>query len=42
MTKVLKLVIKMIFGVWVTDANTPFRLMNRDVLERYIDKVPKN
>lgn len=31
-TKVLKCVIKLIFGVKVVDANTPFRLMNRDSL----------
>lgn len=41
-TKVLKLVLRMIFGVKVTDANTPFRLMTRDVLSRYIGEVPHN
>ncbi len=30
-TKVLKLVIWICFGVKVTDANTPFRLMNAEV-----------
>ena len=41
-TKVLKLVIRLIFHVKVTDANTPFRLMKRSVLERYIGKIPKD
>ena len=41
-TKVLKLVIRLIFGVSVQDANTPFRLMKRELLNRYIDKVPKD
>ena len=26
----------------VTDANTPYRLMNADTLKRYIDLVPEN
>jgi len=41
-TKVLKLVIRLIFGVSVTDANTPFRLMKREILEKYIPKIPKD
>lgn len=41
-TKTLKLVIKICFGVMVTDANTPFRLMKADTLKRYIDLVPKD
>lgn len=40
-TKVLKLVLKIIFGINVTDANTPYRLMSRKVLEKYMDKVPE-
>jgi glycosyltransferase involved in cell wall biosynthesis len=39
-TKVLKLVLLLIFGVRITDANTPFRLMKRELLERHIQKVP--
>lgn len=39
-TKVLKLVLKMIFGIKITDANTPFRLMKRELLEKYIKKIP--
>ncbi len=41
-TKVLKLVIRLIFGVSVQDANTPFRLMKRELLNRYIDRIPKD
>ena len=39
-TKTLKLVLILIFGISVTDANTPFRLMNVKVLKKYIDKIP--
>jgi len=41
-TKALKLVIKICFGVVVTDANTPFRLMKAQTLKRYIGLVPKD
>ena len=41
-SKVLKFVLKLIFGVNVTDANTPFRLMKRAILEKYIGSVPKD
>lgn len=41
-TKTLKFVIKLCFGVTVTDANTPFRLMKADTLKRHIDLVPKD
>ena len=41
-TKVLKGVIKIIFHENVTDANTPFRLMNRDSLQECIKYIPKN
>ena len=41
-TKTLKLVLRIIFGVKVTDANTPFRIMKREVLEKYIEDVPKD
>ena len=41
-TKTLKAVIRVCFGVTVTDANTPYRLMNADTLKRYIDLVPEN
>ncbi len=41
-TKILKLVIKLCFKVTVKDANTPFRLMKADTLEKYIDMIPEN
>lgn len=41
-TKILKLTIRVCFGVTVTDANTPFRLMKADTLKKYIDLVPEN
>lgn len=40
-TKVLKLVLKLCFGVTVTDANTPFRLMDAVTLQKYIGYVPE-
>ena len=41
-TKVLKYVLLCIFHLKITDANTPYRLMSRKVLEKHIDKVPEN
>lgn len=39
-TKTLKLVIRLCFGVTVTDANTPFRLMRAETLRQYIGLIP--
>ena len=41
-TKTLKFVIKICFGVSVTDANTPFRLLNSETLKKYINLIPKD
>ena len=41
-TKVLKFVIWLCFGVSVTDANTPFRLMKSGTLSKYIGLIPKD
>ncbi len=41
-TKTLKFVIKLCFGVTVTDANTPFRIMKTSTLKKYIGFVPKD
>lgn len=41
-TKVLKLVVFCIFGVKVTDCNTPFRLMQKSVLQKRLKQVPEN
>ena len=34
--------LKMIFGVKVKDANAPFRLMRRELVTKYIQKLPKD
>lgn len=41
-TNILKYILKLIFGVYVEDANTPFRLMHKDVLKKYIKRIPKD
>lgn len=41
-TRTLKAVIRICFGVRVTDANTPFRLMNGETLKKYIGLIPEN
>lgn len=40
-TKVLKGTIKMCFGVNVTDANTPFRLMKANILKENLKLIPE-
>lgn len=39
-TKTLKLVLRLIFGLNITDANTPYRLMKREVLQKHIKRIP--
>ena len=39
-TNVLRLVVRLVFGVKVRDANTPYRLMKRETLEKYINIIP--
>lgn len=41
-TKTLKLVCKLCFHVTLTDANTPFRLMQADTLKENLTMVPQN
>ncbi len=41
-TKTLKFVLYCVFGLKITDANTPFRLISRDVLNKYINQIPKD
>ena len=41
-TKTLKLVLFLIFHLNVVDANTPFRLIKREVLEKYISLIPEH
>ena len=39
-TKTLRLVVWLMFHVWVTDANTPFRLMDSRKLKPVMDVIP--
>jgi len=39
---VLRKILKIVFGVKVKDANAPFRLMKRELVEKYIGKMPEN
>lgn len=41
-TKTLRFVVWMMFGVWVKDANTPFRLMKKDRLQAIMEYIPKD
>ena len=41
-TKTLKAVIRLCFGVTVKDANTPYRLMKAETLKEYIGIIPEN
>jgi len=41
-TKTLKFVLRCIFGLSIVDANTPYRLISRKTMEKYIDKIPQN
>ncbi len=40
-SNVLKMILKIIFGVSVTDANTPFRLIKAEILKKHMDKIPE-
>jgi len=40
-TKTLKLVLFIQFGIWITDANTPFRLMSSDTLSKMLINIPE-
>ena len=41
-TKTLKFVIRICFGVKVTDANTPFRIIKATTLKEHIGDIPKD
>lgn len=41
-TKTLKAVLWCIFKLNITDANTPFRLIKRETLEKYITQIPED
>lgn len=38
----LRFILKIVFGVSVPDANAPFRLMKRELVEKYINKMPQD
>ncbi len=40
-TKTLKTVLFVIFGLKITDANTPFRLISYDILKKYYPRIPE-
>ena len=40
--KTLKTVIFFCFGLWVADANTPFRLIERNALDTLIPRIPED
>lgn len=40
--KTLLLILKMIFGVKIPDSNAPFRLMKKELVEKYINKMPED
>lgn len=41
-TKTLRLIVWLMFRVWVKDANTPFRLMRTDKLVPILDVIPQD
>lgn len=41
-TKVLRLVVRLCFGVWVKDVNTPYRLMEAKLLKENLKLIPKD
>lgn len=41
-TKTLRLVLFLTFGVWAQDANTPFRLMRAETLAPLLERIPPN
>lgn len=41
-SRVLRVLIAVIFGVRVEDANTPFRLMKKEILAQYIKVIPED
>lgn len=41
-TKTLKFVLFCVFHCWITDANTPFRLMKNATLKKYYPRIPEH
>lgn len=40
-TKTLKVILRITLGVWITDANTPFRLMKSESLQKCLSIIPE-
>lgn len=40
-TRVLRLVLLFTFGVWIKDANTPYRLMKASQLQKVLERIPE-
>ena len=40
--KTLLLILRLTFGVKIPDSNAPFRLMKRNLVEKYINKMPED
>ena len=36
------MILRLVFGVKMPDSNAPFRLMKRELLEKYIKKMPED
>jgi len=41
-SKALQLILFLQFGIWITDANTPFRLMSSDTLSEMLPYIPED
>lgn len=41
-TKILQLILLLQFSIWITDANTPFRLMSTTSLKEILPNIPKD
>jgi dolichol-phosphate mannosyltransferase len=41
-TRLMRLLNLLVWGVWVKDANCPFKLMRRDALEQVLARVPRD
>lgn len=38
----LRFILRLVFGIKVPDANAPFRLMKKEILKKYINKMPQD
>lgn len=41
-TRVLRVVLRLVFGCWIADANSPFRLMRAKELKEVLEEIPEN